>query len=150
MKKQVLLKELRSMTPVNDDAVSNPYSPEDVIFEIVVPGSDKLRLAQFSEGTEDPNPIHVDENFAKKAGFPTILQQGPMTTAHFARLLSEKVGQDNLSWLDVSFTGPVFPGEPLTLKAWVTSVETGLVNCALSAAKSDGTITAKAVAEFAV
>lgn len=138
------------MTLAGDDVIAMVYSIDDVVFDVVVPGSDRDRLARFSEGTEDPNPIHVDEEFAKKAGFPTVLQQGPMTTAHFARLLSEKVGSQNLTWLDVSFTGPVFPGEALKLKAWVTGVEDGVVRCELSATKNDGTLTASANAGFVI
>jgi acyl dehydratase len=124
------------------------YLDGDVIFETIVPGADRSRLADFSEGTEDPNPIHVDEGFAKAAGFPTVLQQGPMTTAHFARLLAAEVGRDRLRWLDVTFTAPVFPGEDLRLKAVVTGVEDGLVRCALTAEKTDGTPTATAEAGF--
>ncbi len=124
------------------------YLDGDVIFETIVPGADRPQLADFSEGTEDPNPIHVDEAFAKAAGFPTVLQQGPMTTAHFARLLAAEVGQDRLRWLDVTFTAPVFPGEDLRLKAVVTGVEDGLVRCALTAEKTDGTATATAEAAF--
>lgn len=124
------------------------YQEGGVIFDVTVPGSDRARLADFSEGTEDPNPIHVDEDFAKATGFPTVLQQGPMTTAHFARLLAAEVGQDRLRWLDVTFTAPVFPGEELRLKAVVTGVDDGVVTCALTAEKGDGTSTAKAEAGF--
>lgn len=126
------------------------YTPNDVIFETTVPGADRARLADFSQGTEDPNPIHVDEDFAKAAGFPTVIQQGPMTTAHFARLLAEKVGRDNLRWLDVSFTAPVFPGEDLILKAVTTDVADDIVTCTLTAEKADGTLTARAEAGFGI
>jgi acyl dehydratase len=124
------------------------WQPGDVIFETTLPGADRNRFADFSAGTEDPNPIHVDEAFAKAAGFPTVIQQGPMTTAHFARLLAAKVGQDKLRWLDVAFTAPVFPDEPLTLRAVVTDVVDGTVRCALTAEKADGTSTARADAGF--
>jgi acyl dehydratase len=125
------------------------YAAGDVIFETTLPGADRARLADFSAGTEDPNPIHVDEAFARAAGFSTVLQQGPMTTAHFARLLAAAVGQEKLRWLDVNFTAPVFPEEALTLTAVVRGVEDGVVTAELSAAKADGTQTAKATAGFA-
>ena len=126
------------------------FSEGDILFDATVPGADRARLADFSAGTEDPNPIHTDEAFAKAAGFPTVLQQGPMTTAHFARLLAERVGQDRLRWLDVTFTAPVFPEEDLRIEAVVTAVDGHAVTCALTAAKSDGTVTAKADAGFGV
>ena len=62
--------------------------PGDTIFDVTRPGASREQLAAFSIGTEDPNPIHVDEAFAKSAGFPTVLQQGPMTTAHLGALLA--------------------------------------------------------------
>ena len=120
----------------------------DLLFDVTVPGADRARLADFSVGTEDPNPIHTDEAFAKAAGFPTVLQQGPMTTAHFARLLAGRVGQDRLRWLDVTFTAPVFPEEELRIEAVVTAVDGDAITCALTASKRDGTVTARAEAGF--
>lgn len=119
----------------------------DVLFEVTLPPAGRARLAAFSEGTQDPNPIHVDEAFAKNAGFPTVLQQGPMTTAQFARLLEEHVGEGRTRVLDVFFTAPVFPEDALVLKAEVAEVG-DVVRCALVANKSDGTQTAKGTAEF--
>ncbi len=125
------------------------YREGDVLLDATVPGAGRAQLADFSAGTEDPNPIHTDEEFAKAAGFPTVLQQGPMTTAHFARLLAERVGQDRLRWLDVTFTAPVFPEEDLRIEAVVKAVAGDAVTCALTAAKGDGTVTARAEAGFA-
>lgn len=123
------------------------YSVGDVIFDVTWPGASRERIAVFSEGTEDPNPIHVDKEFAARAGFSEVLQQGPMTTTHFARLLEERVGRGRLRILDVTFTAPVFPDEPLRLAATVTEAGS-LVTCALSAAKEDGTRTAKGEVVF--
>jgi len=123
------------------------FAKDDVIFDVTWPGASRAQLALFSEGTEDPNPIHVDEAFANRAGFPTVLQQGPMTTAHFARLLEDHIGVGKLRMLDVNFLAPVFPDEELRLVA--TVIETGDgVACALLAAKSDGTKTARGEARF--
>lgn len=119
----------------------------DILFEMTLPPTDRAQLAAFSAGTQDPNPIHVDEAFAKAAGFPMVLQQGPMTTAQFARLLEEHAAGRRLGLLDVFFTAPVFPGDRLVLKAQIT--EAGdVVRCALSAHKTDGTQAAKGVAEL--
>jgi len=124
------------------------YTTGDVLFDTKLAGKDQTQLADFSTGTEDPNPIHLDRDFAAAAGFKDLLQQGPMTTAHFARLLASKVGQDNLRWLDVSFTAPVFVGEELRIRAEVTGLEEGVFTCALTAEKTDGTMTARAEAGF--
>lgn len=119
----------------------------DLLFEVTLPPSDRAQLKAFSEGTQDPNPIHVDEAFAKAAGFPMVLQQGPMTTAQFARLLEQHAGKRRLTLLDVFFTAPVFPGESLVLKAEVADAG-DVIRCTLTAHKTDGTQTAKGVAEL--
>jgi acyl dehydratase len=121
--------------------------PGDILFEVKLAPADRGRIAAFSHGTQDPNPIHVDEAFAQAAGFPTVLQQGPMTTAHFARLLEEHAGGGCTKVLDVFFTAPVFPDDALVLKAEVVAVE-DVIRCALTAHKADGVQTAKGSAEL--
>jgi acyl dehydratase len=123
-------------------------SANDVLFEVTLPPSGRARVADFSLATQDPNPIHTDETFARAAGFPTVLQQGPMTTAQFARLLDEHAGSGRMRVLDVFFTAPVFPDDSLILRAQVTDVGVEVVRCALSAHKTDGTQTAKGLAEL--
>lgn len=119
-------------------------NPGDTIFDVTRPGATRAQLVAFSEGTEDPNPIHVDEAFAKSAGFPSVIQQGPMTTAHFAHLLREKFG-DRLETLDITFTAPVFPGDALRLVATVESVGEAIA-CTLVSTKADGSVAARGVA----
>jgi acyl dehydratase len=118
------------------------------VFNKEIAGSSKESIAMFSLATEDPNPIHVDEAFANKAGFPQVIQQGPMTTAFFASLLVQEFGINRLKVLDVTFTAPVFPGEALTLTSEVIAIDDA-VQLALSARKADGTQTAKGLAIIA-
>jgi acyl dehydratase len=119
----------------------------DVLFEVKLASSGRSRLAAFSRGSQDPNPIHVDETFAKEAGFPAVLQQGPITTAQFARLLDECAGIGRTKVLDIFFMAPVFPDDALILKAEVVEVD-DLIRCALTAHKMDGIQTAKGTAEL--
>ncbi|MGI9026191.1 MAG: MaoC family dehydratase [Burkholderiaceae bacterium] len=118
-----------------------------IAFDTEVPGSSQAIIALFSEATEDPNPIHVDAAFALKSGFPQVIQQGPMTTAHFARLLAAAFGAARLRVLDVSFTAPVFPLDALRYKAVAGHATEGRVRIELTAQKADGTVTARGYAE---
>ena len=119
----------------------------DVVLQHRQPGASREAIAKFSRATEDPNPIHVDLAFAKAAGFAEVIAQGPMTTAHFARLLAQRYGASRLRVLDLTFTAPVFPDEPLMLTATVSKV--GDLTLDLVAAKLDGTVTAKGFAQIA-
>mgnify|MGYP000032270823 CR=1 FL=1 len=123
--------------------------PGDILFEETIAPAGRERVALFSQATEDPNPIHVNDEIARKAGFRTVLQQGPMTTAQFARLLGKAVGDERVKSLDVTFTAPVYPDDTLILRAEVT--EPGpLTRRTLTATKSDGTPTAKGTAEVSL
>ncbi len=118
--------------------------PGDVIFDEARPGASREQLVLFSAGTEDPNLVHTDDDFAKRSGFPTVLQQGPMTTAHFGTMLAARFGA-RLKTLDVTFTAPVFVGDALRLTAKVESAGDEIV-CVLTAHKPDGTQTARGTA----
>ncbi len=120
----------------------------ETLFDLTKPGATREQLALFSDATEDPNPIHVDEAFARRSGFATVLQQGPMTTAYFAHLLAERFGAARLRSLDVSFTAPVYPGEDLRFTATVRAA-TPEIRLDLAATKKDGTPTAKGQAVIA-
>ncbi len=118
----------------------------DILFEETIAPAGRERVALFSEATEDPNPIHVDNEFALRAGFRTVLQQGPMTTAHFAQLFARIVGDDAVTVLDVTFTAPVYPEDSLTLRAEVTEPGLLATRCSLTAVNDNGTQTAKGFA----
>lgn len=120
----------------------------DTLFDVEVPGSSLERIAQFSHATQDPNPIHVDPEFAKACGFPQVIQQGPMTTAHLARLLAQHGGAQQVRWLDVNFMAPVFPREPLRMQARVSGIEAGARQIELTVTKADGTVTARGQAQI--
>lgn len=121
----------------------------ETLFDETIAPAGRERIALFSEATEDPNPIHVDDDFAHRAGFAAVLQQGPMTTAQFARLLGKAVGDDAVKMLDITFTAPVYPEDTLILQAKITEVS-DVTRCTLTARKSDGEQTAKGVAELKV
>jgi acyl dehydratase len=122
----------------------------ELVFDVEVPGSSLETIAWFSQATEDPNPIHVDPEFALECGFPQVIQQGPMTTAHLARLLAQYFGAQSLKSIDVSFLAPVFPLEVLRLQARVSAVSQNELTIDLSAVKKDGTITAKGQAKAVI
>jgi len=62
-----------------------------------------------------------------------------------SEIMAQAVGAHRLRVLDLSFTAPVFPQEPLTLTATVGKIE-GHISIDLNAAKEDGTVTAKGFA----
>jgi len=72
----------------------------------------------------DRNPLHIDPNFAKMAGFDRPILHGLCSFGHVARAVIQKYcggDPDRLKELEVRFSGPVFPGETLITELWKES-----------------------------
>ncbi|PHP67766.1 3-alpha,7-alpha,12-alpha-trihydroxy-5-beta-cholest-24-enoyl-CoA hydratase [Zhengella mangrovi] len=68
----------------------------------------------------DYNPLHVDPDFARAAGFDRPILHGLSTYGHICRALMRLADPDEnrIVTMDCRFTGPVFPGETLSLSIW--------------------------------
>jgi acyl dehydratase len=71
----------------------------------------------------DHNPLHSDPEYAKVAGFPRPILHGLCTYGFTGRaLLHSLAGSDPARFkkMDARFASPVWPGDTLTVKMWVT------------------------------
>lgn len=69
----------------------------------------------------DLNPLHIDPNMSKLAGFDVPILHGLCSMAITTRSVQEhffKSEPDTLSQVNVRFTSHVFPGETLIVSAW--------------------------------
>ena len=66
----------------------------------------------------DYNPLHVDPDFARDAGFDQPILHGLSTYGHVCRLLVKARGDAAMRMMDCRFTAPVFPAETLTVSIW--------------------------------
>lgn len=114
----------------------------------------RVELAKFSAAIGDFNPIHVDEEFAKSAGFPSAIAHGPLTLAMFAQMMGRSFGPQNVRGVSAQFRGPALPGEALCITGEVTELShrdsQRRVVCKLTAARTDGTPVAVGSAEAEV
>ncbi len=75
----------------------------------------------YAEASEDRNPLHVDEGFAKASGFPSVILHGLCTMAFAGRAIVTGAcdgSPSRLKRLKVRFSKPVLPGWTLTTKVW--------------------------------
>lgn len=85
---------------------------------------DEDQTQRYAEASGDHNPIHLDENVARMAGLPGIINHGMCTMA-----IATKGAVDGLAGGDptrvrrvsVRFSKPVFPGQELTTRFWQES-----------------------------
>jgi acyl dehydratase len=67
----------------------------------------------------DYNPLHIDPGFARDAGFPAPILHGLSTYGHICRSLMRHAGGGrHITTMDCRFTGPVYPGDTLSIQIW--------------------------------
>jgi len=66
---------------------------------------DRTTLALFAGASGDHNPIHIDLDFARRAGMPDVFAQGMLGMAWLGRLLTGWAPQSRLRSFDVRFQG---------------------------------------------
>jgi acyl dehydratase len=98
----------------------------DSIPELKVTPDDGL-TKRYAEASGDPNPIHVDEEFAKQAGLPGCILHGLWTMAQVARASNAIADGDPraLKRLSVQFRGMGFPEQEVTVTGTVKEAENG-------------------------
>jgi len=72
----------------------------------------------------DRNPLHIDPNFAKMAGYDQPILHGLCSFGHVCRAVIQKYcggDPDRLKVLDVRFSGVVFPGDKIITEMWKES-----------------------------
>ncbi|PQJ60300.1 enoyl-CoA hydratase [Vibrio chagasii] len=85
---------------------------------------DKQTVEAFASVSEDYNPIHLDEDFAKTTQFERPIVHGMLASSLISGLLASKVPGAGSIYLGQSlkFLRPIFVGETVTAKVEVTSV----------------------------
>ncbi|MGH2695266.1 MAG: MaoC/PaaZ C-terminal domain-containing protein, partial [Actinomycetota bacterium] len=98
-------------------------SQPDVVYEEATKVDDD-QTHRYADASGDHNPIHLDENVARMAGLPGIINHGMCTMAIATKGAVEGLaGGDptRVRRVSVRFSKPVFPGEELTTRFWKDS-----------------------------
>lgn len=104
---------------------------------------------RYAEASGDHNPIHTDEEFARKVGLPGCILHGLWTMAQVARAHTEAVGDPlALRRLSVQFRGMGFPEREITVTARVKEVGDGRVVTETEAVQDGNRIVRNAEAEL--
>ena len=91
---------------------------------VVVENRGRTQIVQYAGASGDFNPIHHDEIFATQAaGYPSIFAHGMLTMGLTAKLLTDWFGDGVLRSFGVRLVNQVWPGDTLTARGTVTSIE---------------------------
>jgi len=83
---------------------------------------DRTTLALFCGASGDHNPIHIDIDFARKAGMPDVFAHGMLGMAWMGRLLTRWAPQSRLRRFDVRFQGITHLGNIITVRGRVAEI----------------------------
>ena len=111
--------------------------------QVLVEDLTRTQIVQYAGASGDFNPIHHDETFATKAaGYPSVFAHGMLTMGLTGKLLTDWLGDGVLESFGVRFVGQVWPGDTLTARGTVKSIQEqgseGLVEIDLVTANQKG------------
>jgi len=66
----------------------------------------------------DPNPLHLDPDFAAMAGFPVPILHGLCTYGYATRHIQNQFPEETIVGVKGRFSSPVLPGQTLITKMW--------------------------------
>ena len=119
-----------------------PTEPGTALDPITRGPVSRSQIARFAAATGDFNPIHTDEAFAQKIGFPSIIAHGPLTLAFLTQALGHNFGPDKVRGVTAQFRAPILPGDTLRIEGTVTEVAGGRANCELRVLRGNDDVVA--------
>jgi acyl dehydratase len=106
-----------------------------------------VEVARYAGASGDYNPLHLDVDAAKAAGYPGIFVMGLLPASILATYVADQLGLDNLRSFAVRYRKQVWLGDTVTCAGEVNDSEPGLLTVELSCSTDrEGTVlTATAV-----
>lgn len=91
-----------------------------VMFTRTYPPITRTTLALYCGASGDHNPMHVDIDFAKKAGFPDVFSHGMLVMAFLGQALTDAVEPGRILKFSTRFNAITQLGAALTCEGVVT------------------------------
>lgn len=103
----------------------------------------RVQIARYAGAVGDFNPMHLDDDFARAAGLPSVIAHGPLTLTLVIDALVAQLGAAQLRSFEARLRAPVFPGDTLEIVPTDDGLEvrnaSGAVVALVQLETSDGT-----------
>jgi acyl dehydratase len=124
----------------------------DPLPELKLPPITRLQLALYCGGSGDHNPIHVDTDFAKRAGMKDVFAHGMLSMAFMGRLVTSVAPQSRIKSFSVRFIAITWVADEITVTGRVARVDREECNLTLELAcvnqRGETTLKGQAVLSF--
>ena len=74
-------------------------------------------LVRYARASGDTNPLHLDPEFAKQAGFADLVVHGMLNMAHLGRLLTDHFAAERIRAFSARFESVVLVGQRVMYRA---------------------------------
>jgi acyl dehydratase len=102
----------------------------------------RTTLALFAGASGDHNPVHIDIDFAKKAGMPDVFAHGMLSMAYLGRMLTDWQPQARLRKFNNRFSSITNLEDVITCQGRVVEIieqdGESLARCEIKASKATG------------
>ena len=86
-----------------NDSTLETFKAGDLLPQLRLPAITRTRLALFAGASGDHNPIHIDQDFARRSGMPDVFAHGMLGMAYLGHLLTHWVPQSSIREFSVRF-----------------------------------------------
>jgi len=91
--------------------------------ELMLEPINAVDLALYAAASGDRNPLHLDADVARAAGFERPIAHGMRTMACVARMFTQHFGATGLRALNTRFVGTAALGDVLVMRATLVQVD---------------------------
>ncbi len=118
---------------------------------VVIEKVNRTHIVKYAGASGDFNPLHHDDTAAQgMAGYPSVFAHGMLSMGLTGRMLTDWLGPVALKKYGVRFTKQVWPGDTLTAKGEVTSIEGGVATIKVVTTNQNGESVVEGEAQAAV
>jgi 3-hydroxybutyryl-CoA dehydratase len=107
-------------------------------------------LLRYAQASGDMNPLHLDPEAARRAGFPDVIAHGMYSAGLVAADLVRRYGEGALLHYAVRFRSPVHLGDTLTLTCGARVESDGVPELSLVLTRQTGEVAMTATARLRV
>lgn len=98
-----------------------------------------LQLRQYAEASGDFNPIHLDDDYARRMGLKGAIAHGMLTMAQLGAMLTGWIGEEGMiAHLESRFEEMVYAGDEINFSGVIREREGSTLICDLAGVNQSG------------
>jgi acyl dehydratase len=94
----------------------------ELVLNKTFPRISRTTLALYAGASGDHNPMHIDSDFVKKAGFPDVFAQGMLVMAYLGQAVTDAMRPDRLRSFSTRFVAITQLGAKITCEGRVAEL----------------------------